>query len=223
MPMDVVFDATQFAPKQSGGAHPVGNKFPFRITGTTVKDTKDNQGKYFEVEFTSPAGSIKNNYNLWNSSKAAQDISLGQLSALCHAVGIFKVDMKNDGAALRGAEGLMDVGFQKGQEPSAEKPEGGYVEIKKVYDKAGNEPGNHSQQQQQSQFNQQQNQSSQQHQVQSGWGGQLNSQQPQQQQAQQAQQNQQQQSSSGWSGGGNAGASANGWSQGNAGEKPPWN
>src|ERR1051326_227119 len=35
----------------------------------------------------------------------------------------------------------MDVGFQKGHEPTAEKPEGGYVELKKVYDINGNEPG----------------------------------------------------------------------------------
>lgn len=141
MPFDAIFDARQFQPNQGGGGHPVGNKFPFKITGTEVKDTKEKDGKYFMIEFTSPAGSIKNNYNLWNNSPQAQSIALGQLSALCHAVGIFNVDFKNDGAALRGGEGLMDIAFQKGQEPSAEKPAGGYVELKKVYDKAGNEPG----------------------------------------------------------------------------------
>src|SRR6266567_1721497 len=116
MPFDATFDARQFTPQQGGSAHPVGNKFPFKITSTAVKDTKEKDGKLFEVEFTSPAGSIINRYNLWNNSQTAQQIALGQLSALCHAVGIFNVDFKNDGAALRNAEGLMDVGFQKGQE-----------------------------------------------------------------------------------------------------------
>lgn len=141
MPMNAQFDALQHAPQQIGGKHPPGNKFPATITGTEVKDTKDTQGKYFEITYTTPAGSIRNNYNLWNASKQAVDIAVGQLSAVCHATGIFKVDFNNDGAALRGGKCLIDVGFQAGQEPSAEKPEGGYVEVKKVYDINGNEPG----------------------------------------------------------------------------------
>jgi len=35
----------------------------------------------------------------------------------------------------------LDVNYQKGEEPTAERPEGGYVEVKKVYDVNGNEPG----------------------------------------------------------------------------------
>lgn len=143
-----VFDATQHEPQQSGGKHPPGNKFPFTITNTEVKDTKAKDGqKLFEVTFTSPAGQIRNNYNLWNSNDQARKISVGQLSALCHATGIFKVNFKDpisegpDGRELIGGKGLMDVNFQSGQEPSAEKPEGGYVEVKKVYDVNGNEPG----------------------------------------------------------------------------------
>lgn len=140
MPFDAVFNANEVKPQQSGGAHPVGNKFPFSITNTVVEPTKQGNGGKFVVELTSSAGSIRVNYNLWNESEQARNISKGQLSALCHAVGIFQVDFKNDGAALRGGVGLMDVGFQKGQEPSAEKPEGGYVEVKKIYDKNGNDP-----------------------------------------------------------------------------------
>lgn len=141
MPLDAVFNANEVAPKQGGGAHPVGNKWPFTITGTKVSGTKDNSGGMFEVEFTSNVGSITERYNLWNASEQARNIAKQELSALCHATGIFMLDFKNDGAALRGAKGLMDVGFQKGHEPSPEKPEGGYVELKKVYDLQGNEPG----------------------------------------------------------------------------------
>ena len=41
--MGFVFDATQHEPRQAGGKHPPGNKFPFTITHTEVKDTKDFQ------------------------------------------------------------------------------------------------------------------------------------------------------------------------------------
>lgn len=219
MGMDAVFDANQHKPQQVGSKHPPGNKFPFTITGTEIKDVKDGNGKkYFEVTLTSPAGSIRNNYNLWNDSKQAVDISVGQLSALCHATGIFKVDFKNDGAALRGGKGLMDIGFQAGNEPSAEKPEGGYVEVKKVYDVNGNEPGQASQNQASNGF------------------GQANQQQPKPEVQQNWQPNQQQENKqpanqgAGWSG--NSGQQTpqqsnpqgGGWQQGNGGaaEKPPW-
>jgi hypothetical protein len=146
MPYDAIFDARTIEPRQGGGPHPVGNKFPFTISHTSVEAVKTEQGQppkggKFVVEFTSPAGSIKENYNLWNENETARKIAAQELSALCHATGIFNIDFKNDGAALRGAQGLMDIGFQKGHEPSAEKPEGGYVELKKVYDRSGNEPG----------------------------------------------------------------------------------
>lgn len=203
MPVDADFDATQVAPKQGGGAHPVGNKFPFTITNTKTKGTKDNSGGIFEVEFTSPAGSILENYNLWNQSEAARNIAKQELSALCHATGIFKINFRDEGKALIGGKGLMDIGFQKGHEPSAEKPEGGYVEIKKVYDVSGNEPGKApvNQQSQQQSYGQgqpnnqapqgtgQQQQQAPQNNNSGGWGGQ-------QQQAPQQSQPQQQ----GWGG-----------------------
>ena len=213
MPIDATFDAHSVKPTQFGGAaHPIGNKFPFTITGTAVEPTKDGNNGKFVVELTSPAGSIKLNLNIFHSSDQARNIAKGQLATLCHAVGIYTVDFKNDGAALRGGVGLMDIGFQKGQEPSAEKPEGGYVEVKKIYDKNGNDPtqggsgqqaqGNSgfTQQQQQNNAanqttnwntgNQQQN-NNQQSNVQSGWnngGQQSNQPDPNQNQQQQQQQ-----------------------------------
>ncbi len=138
------FNASQFEPNQGGQAHPVGNKFPFRITNTEIKENSAKTGGYFQVEFTSPVGSIKKAYNIWykgeNEAKTVE-IAHGQLSALCRAVGIYQIDWGNEGAALRGGQGCMDIGHQKGEEPTPEKPAGGYVEIKRVYDTAGNEPG----------------------------------------------------------------------------------
>lgn len=141
------FNASEHEPMQAGGKHPPGNKFPFTITNTEVKKVKDSENKLFEVTYTSPAGQIRFNYNLWNASETARKIAIGQLAALCHATGKMIVTFPNDsnegpaGKELIGGKGLMDVGFQSGHEPSADKPEGGYVEIKKIYDANGNEPG----------------------------------------------------------------------------------
>src|SRR6185437_3656823 len=221
MPFDAVFDANTVQPKQSGGAHPVGNKFPFRITDTSAepvkdKDTGNIKGGKFVVEFTSEVGSIKHNYNLWNESEAARRISNEQLSALCHAVGVFKVDFKNDGVALRGTMGMMDVGFQKGHEPTVEKPEGGYVELKKVYDRNGNEPGKPAQATQQGNG-----------QATGGWSGNGQQAQPQtNQQPNHANQQNGYQPQSGFNPNANGAqppqSNTGGWSQGGAAEKPPW-
>lgn len=151
MPFDATFDARTVEPRQSGGKHQVGNKWQGIITNTLVKPTKDQKGGIFEVEFSSPGGTIKNNYNIWNESEAARNIAKQQLSALCHATGIFQIDFKNDGAALRGGKLLYDVGFQAGQEPSAENPAGGYVEVKHIYDVNGNDSWGAGQVQQQQQ------------------------------------------------------------------------
>lgn len=139
------FDANQFAPKQLGESHPIG-KFPFTITGTTIEENKEKTGGFFKVDFTSPVGVAVMRYNLWNQSAKAVEIAHGQLSALCHAVGIFKLDWGNEGAALRNGKGMMEIGYQKGEEPTPEKPSGGYTEVKKVYDANGNEPGKPPQQ-----------------------------------------------------------------------------
>ncbi len=134
------FDATQHAPRQGGQAHPVG-KFPFTISDTAIVPTKDGNGGMFVITFTSPSGDMINRYNLWNTNAKAVEIAHGQLSALCHATGVFRLNFDNAGAELRGARGMMEIGYQKGEEPTAEKPAGGYVELKKVYDANGNEPG----------------------------------------------------------------------------------
>ena len=142
MQMTGVFNANQFEPNQGGfGIHPPAQKVPFRITGTEIKENSAKDGGYFRVEFTSPLGTVVQNYNIWNKTPKAVEIAHGQLSALCRATNIYQVDWSNEGAALRGGQGLMDVGYQKGEEPSPDNPNAkGYTELKKVYDAAGNDP-----------------------------------------------------------------------------------
>jgi len=141
MPINATFNASQFEPKQGGGGHPVGNGFSVTITNTAVKPTKDGSGGLFEVEFTTEGGSIVSRYNLFNQNAKAVEIANHEFSALCHAVGVMNVEFSNDGAVLRGTRGKLNVGYQKGNEPTPEKPEGGYVEVKLIMDAAGNTPG----------------------------------------------------------------------------------
>lgn len=125
------FDASTVQPQQGATVPPPGH-YPFTISNTSIVPTKDNTGGMFVVEFTTPAGVISNRYNLWNQNSQAVEIAQKQLSALCHATGIFKLDWQNEGAALRGARGTLEVGKQKDTE---------YMEVKKVFDVSGNEPG----------------------------------------------------------------------------------
>lgn len=141
MPMNGSFNAQDFAPKQAGTTHPIG-KFPAKVSATSIEPTKSGDGGMFIVEFTTPAGQTVMRYNLWNPSETAVRIAQGQLSALCHATGVFKLDWQNDGAALINANCQIEVVDQLDKE---KKPTG-YTQISKVYDANGNEPGKPAQQ-----------------------------------------------------------------------------
>lgn len=172
------FDATNVQPQQGISAHPPG-MFDFAITHTYLKPTKDEQGLMFVVEMTSPAGRIENRYNVYNKSPQAMEIAQKELAALCHAVGQFRVSypkaadgtpiFDKAGMELRGKRGRMEVAPQLDREG---KPNG-YVEVKKVYDVNGNEPGQAPVQQAQQQVQHQQPQQQahpMQQSVQGGWG-----------------------------------------------------
>lgn len=139
--MNYSFDARQFEPVQGiGTSHPVG-KFPATISHTENVETKDKTGGMFVVTFTTPAGSILFRYNLWNKEPKAVEIAHKQLSALCHATGIFQLGFQDEGAALRNARLMIEVGYQKGEDPATNSDAKGYTEVKKVFDANGNEPG----------------------------------------------------------------------------------
>lgn len=136
------FNANQYEPNQGMAAHPPALKIPFTITNTSIVETKDKTGGMLVVDLTSQLGTMIMRYNINNQNPKAVEIAYGQLSALCRAVGIYQIDGNNECAALRGGKGLMDVGYQKGEEPDPAFPDRkGYTELKKVYDINGNEPG----------------------------------------------------------------------------------
>lgn len=135
------FNANQYEPNQGMAAHPPASKIPFTITNTAIVETKDKTGGMLVVDLTSPQGTIIQRYNINNQNAKAVEIAYGQLSALCRAVGIYQIDGQNECAALRGGKGLMDVGYQKGEEPDPTFPDRkGYTELKRVYDINGNDP-----------------------------------------------------------------------------------
>ena len=184
VPTGGVFNAQMYEPVQGGSKHPIG-LFPASVENTDIVSASDGKSGMFRVTFKTPAGTIDRNYNLWYpANQQVEEIAHKQLSALCHVTGRFHVNMANKGAELRGAQLSIEVGWQKDQEPGSEKggPNGGYVEVKKVMDTAGNEPGKAAVPQNQPQ-------------QQAGWGNQP--QQPQQQPQQQAPM--QQQPGGGWS------------------------
>lgn len=229
MNMQGSFNANQFEPNQGGGGgHPPAQKVPFRITAADIKENSSKDGGFYEVEFTSPMGSIINRYNIWNKSAKAVEIAHGQLSALCRAVNIYNINWQDGGKALIGGQGLMDVGYQKGEEPSPDNPNAkGYTELKRVYDMAGNDPSKPASAQQQPMQSQPQQQQPVQQQPMTqqpggGWsqGGQPQAQQP----AQQPQQG-------GWNGGAapqqpqpqqSTGGAWQPGQNGGAGAAPPW-
>lgn len=140
------FDARTVQPSQGMEGHPPG-RFPFTITNTYAKENSAQTGAMLVVELTSDVGRIENRYNIWNNSAKAVEIAQKELSALCHAVNIFRVtfprlpdnsyDMANAARELRGGRGIMEVAPQTDKEG---KPNG-YMEVKKVLDANGNEPG----------------------------------------------------------------------------------
>lgn len=197
------FDARTVQPSQGGTAHPVG-MHDFQITNTYLKETQDKNGLMLIVEMTSPVGVIENRYNIVNQSKQAEEISQKQLSALCHAINIYRCSYPKDNNGmplfdqaareLRGGRGRMEIAPQMRKNEKGELVPNGYVEVKKVYDSQGNEPGKtgtaaQPMQQGNHQPNAAQGQPMQgQPQVQNGWGNQPQ-QQPQQSQPQPPAQN----------------------------------
>jgi hypothetical protein len=199
------FDATNIPPQQMGSKHP---KYmgPAVIANTYAEPTKDQKNGMFCVLFKTQVGEIVSRYNLWNESAKAVEIAQKELSALCHATGVFRLSMTADnlqmcGHELRNAQCVIEVDDQPNN------PQ--YSEVKKVYDRNGNEPGKVGHAPQVQQGNAQQVQQPQQPANNGGWG------QPTQQQSSAPQ-------GGGWQQGPSnppANTGAAGGQQGNA---PPW-
>lgn len=137
MQLQAPFNAQQFDPTQGGGAQlPIGT-YPVVIRASEVKATKDQTGGMivFEAEITE--GQFKGQtgvfrLNLYSQSDQARQIAEKQLSAICHATGVF---MLQDTAQLHNLPFGLVVGLQR--DPAA--AEKGYTEVKKFLNSDGSD------------------------------------------------------------------------------------
>lgn len=139
------FNAAQFEPQFGGGGKslPPGKKYKGVIVDSRQEPTKDGRGGFLAMDIRVIEGSLINRemtlrLNLHNVNAQAVEIANKQLSALCHVTGKYVFQATEE---LHNIPFLFDVDWQKGNEPSQEKPEGGYTEITALYDVNGNKPG----------------------------------------------------------------------------------
>lgn len=129
------FDANQWQPNQGGGPRnlPIG-KHPVVITGGGLKTTNDKMSGYLELDvrvidgqFTNATGVMR--YNLHNKSKKAKEIAHEKFSALCHVLGVYRVDVVSQ---------IANKPFIVEVQPQAENPQ--FTEVTTVFDINGNLP-----------------------------------------------------------------------------------
>lgn len=93
------FDARTVKPNEAFEPLPAG-WYNARITNSEAKPTKDNESGYLLVELEIIDGEYKSRkvfdrLNLWNKSVQASEIAQRQLSAYCHATGVFVLQDSN--------------------------------------------------------------------------------------------------------------------------------
>ncbi|AEX56078.1 hypothetical protein KL1_00032 [Burkholderia phage vB_BceS_KL1] len=132
------FNPMQFDPTQGVGSLPIG-KHPVVIESDEVKANKANDGGYLQFNLRiidGPHAGTTGAYrlNLYHSNQQTVEIANRQLSAICHVTGVFQLGANgSDTSVLHNIPFLVEVGPQKN--------DASYTEIKKVYDRNGNEPG----------------------------------------------------------------------------------
>ena len=139
------FNAQMFEPQYGASLpqFPVGKKLKVIITGSELKETAKKDGGYLQLVMKCCEGPFAgkegfDNLNLSNPNPQTVAIAQKQLSAYCHVLGVFMV---NQTEQLHNIPFLIDVDWQKGNEPTQAKPEGGYTQIVAIYDLQGNKPG----------------------------------------------------------------------------------
>jgi hypothetical protein len=95
------FDANAHKPKIGGNDPIPAGWVVAAVTNADYKPTSQGTGHYLAAEFTVLSGEHKGrkffvNYNLDNPSQKARDIAAGEFSALCHGIGVLKVNRPQD-------------------------------------------------------------------------------------------------------------------------------
>lgn len=133
------FDATQVDPAGISSQLPVSGPegYGVIISASEMKENKDKTGGYLELTLQVIDGEHKGEtgayrLNLFHSTAKTVEIAYRQLSAVCHAVGVFQVA---DSTQLHNIPFKAVVGLQKGDNPE------GYTEVKGVLCSDGSTPG----------------------------------------------------------------------------------
>jgi hypothetical protein len=124
------FDATAVAPDEGRDFTLIeaGTLLDFEITGAEVKDTSKKDGCYLALE-TTVIGPTHANRKIWknitlrNPNAQAESIGQAQLSALCRAVNIPKLDDTDQlfGKIFRGRVGIEKGRLKNPSQPNGEK------------------------------------------------------------------------------------------------------
>ncbi len=153
----MTFNAQQYTPQYGGGG---GGLPPGKYKGVIVDSRQENvekngvvTGGYLALDLTPTEGPLAgqkhtDRINLHNTNPKTVEIANKQLAAYCDILNTFQF---NDTAELHNKPFLFEIGFQKGNEPTPEKPEGGYTEVKRILDLSEREPGKPRQTAQQTQ------------------------------------------------------------------------
>lgn len=133
------FDATKVEPAGISSQLPVSGPdgYGVIISASEMKENKDKTGGYLELTLQVIDGEHKGEtgayrLNLFHSNAKTVEIAYRQLSAVCHAVGVFQVA---DSSQLHNILFKAVVGLQKGDNPE------GYTEVKGVLCSDGSTPG----------------------------------------------------------------------------------
>lgn len=140
----LAFNALSHTPQYGGGgANLPPGKYKGVIVDTRKETSQSGAGGFLALDLTPIEGPLANQkhtdrLNLHHLNPTVVKIANDQLAAYCYVVGQFNIQ---DTAQLHNIPFFFEIGFQKGNEPTAEKPEGGYTEVKAIYDINGNAAG----------------------------------------------------------------------------------
>lgn len=138
--VQINFDATQVAPNTGFEPVPEG-WYNVAISESEVKPTRDGEGAMLVLKMAIIDGPHANKpiftrLNIQNKNQQAVDIAYGELSSICHVVGVYQVA---DTSQLHGIPFQVKVTVRKGTDDKGNSFESN--DVKAYKDAAGNEPG----------------------------------------------------------------------------------
>ena len=112
--MELQFDATDVQPLAPMDVLPKG-RYLAEITDSEMKPTKAGDGQYLQLEFTVLDGEFSGRkqwvrLNLVNANETAVSIAKAELSAICHCIGVLRVE---DSIDLHNRPLYIDVTVEK--------------------------------------------------------------------------------------------------------------